>query len=87
MRGAAWVLSAVSAVIWGLAGAATWGGVDRPALSIEANAAAALTVLAGLCVIAGSVRDRDKDALVTAWAEVSRRRAPAPTRGDLKRVV
>ena len=87
MRGAAWVLSALSAVTWILAGASTWGGVDRPALSMEANAAAALTVLAGVCLVADAVRDRDKDALVTAWAEVSRRRAPAPTRGDLKRVV
>lgn len=87
MRVAAWVLSALSAVTWGLAAASTWAAVDPRALSIEANAAAAFTVLAGICLIAYAVRDRDKEALVEAWAEVSRRRAAAQTRTDLKRVV
>lgn len=88
MRKAAWALTVMSAVLWGFAGAATWGDVDQRALSIEANAAAGVMVLAGLCWVGWAVRDRDKDVLVDAWAAVSSRRAAAPTRPErrLRRV-
>lgn len=80
LRIAARVLSAVSAVLWGMAALSTWAGIDPHALAIEANAAASASVLAGVCLIAYAVRDRDKDALVAAMADFSQRRATAETR-------
>lgn len=50
------------------------------------TAAATLTVLAGVTQMLHRVRDRDKDALVHALADVSLRRGLARTR-PLKRVV
>lgn len=73
-------------VLWMLSALATWAGVDRAAVSIEANAAAAASVLAGLCLIAFRVRDRDKDVLVDAMADLSLRRAMSQTRPDLQRL-
>ena len=87
MRVAAWVLTAMSVVFWSLAGAATWAGVDLRALAIEVGASCATTVLAGVCWIAFGVRDRDKDALVRAMAQVTIRRGQAETRPhSLRRV-
>ena len=82
MRKAAWVLTAVSAVLWGFAGAATWAGLDSRALAIEAAASCAATVLAGVAWMAHAVRDRDKNALTEAIADFSLRRLTAPTRPE-----
>jgi hypothetical protein len=82
LRTAAKVLFALSAALWGFAAAAAWAGVDVHAESIEANAAAAATVLGGMCLIAYAVRDRDKDALVEAIADFSQRRVTAETRPE-----
>lgn len=88
LRIASKVLFVLSAALWGFAGAAAWAGVDAAAEPVEANAAAAATVLAGACLIAYAVRDRDKEALVTAMADFSQRRAMAETRPEqrLRRV-
>lgn len=85
MRKAAWVLTAVSGVLWGLAGASTWGDVDPRAVVIEAAAAVAAVGLAGLFWVAWAVRDRDKDALVRAMADFSQQRASRAT-APLRRV-
>ena len=82
MRAAGLVLTVMSAVLWSLAGAATWAGLDRNALAIQVGASTAVTVLAGLCWIAHSVRDRDKEALVYAIADFTQRRVTAPTRPE-----
>ena len=84
MRKAAWVLTAVSAVLWILSALSTWAGFDPRALSIEANAAAAASVLVGLCLVASAARDRDKDALVRAMADFTQRRGTAPTRPEYR---
>lgn len=82
MRAAAWALTAVSAVLWSLAGAATWAGIDPRALDIEVGAAVAATTLTGACLIAWAVRDREKQALTDALADFTLRRASAPTRPE-----
>lgn len=84
MRRAAVVLGVLSIILWGFAGLATWAGLDRGALSIEANAAAAATSLMGACLIAWAMRDRDKDVLVTAMADFTLRRGSAPTRPEVR---
>lgn len=88
LRATALALSGLSAALWSLAGAATWAGLDRAAISIESNGACAATVLAGLCWVAYHVRDRDKEVLVDAMADLSLRRATAQTRPErvLRRV-
>ena len=67
-------------------GPVPWAGLDLRALAIEVGAAAAATVLAGACWISWAVRDRDKDALVTAIADFSQRRLSAPTRPEIRLV-
>jgi len=80
------MLSVLAVILWALAALATWASLDSHAVSIEANAAAAATVLAGAFWITHAIRDRDKDALVDAWAALSSRRAMAQTRPDLYRL-
>lgn len=80
------MLTVLSTVLWGLAGAATWAAFDSHCVSIESNAACAATILAGLCWVAHVVRDRDKDVLVDAMADLSLRRAMSQTRPDLQRL-
>lgn len=84
LRATALALSVLSAAIWALAGAATWAAVDRGALVLEANAACAATMLAGLWWIAYAVRDRDKEALVEGMAVLTMRRGDAPTRPEYR---
>lgn len=91
MRAAAWVLTAMSAVLWGLAGLSTWACLDERALVIEALAACTATVLAGAWWIVETtisrsldraVRDRTVrrlgDALITSRRGALRATLPFP---------
>lgn len=87
MRYSAWALTALSAVLWGVAVAAIWVPVEPAFLGDDRMMAATATIVAVFLGVSYRLRDRDKDALVRSMAEVTMRRGEAPTRTDLKRVV
>lgn len=87
MRHFAWAFTVLSAVLWGIAVAAIWVPMEPAFLGDDRAMAATTSITGALLGTAYRLRDRDKDALVRAMAEVTTRRGTAPTRTDLKRVV
>jgi len=80
LRIASVVTVVIAAVLWGFA-----VPLSGRHLAIDLAGAATLTVTGAMFLLAYLVRDRDKDALVRAMAEVTMRRGQARTQ-PLRRV-
>jgi hypothetical protein len=73
------ITGVAAAALWGVAVAGIWVRMEDALAGDVRVMAAALTVVSVLLLVAYVVRDRDKDALVRAMAEVTIRRGQAPT--------
>ena len=88
LRAALFTLFTSAAALWGLGIAGIWWRPVQRAAALVDNAASTCTILAGVCVVAWVVRDRDKELLLKSMAEdLSRRggRGKPPT-GPLRLV-
>jgi hypothetical protein len=79
LRIASVVTGIIAVALWGVAVTGIWVHMEDVLLGDARVMAGALTVVSVLLLVAYMVRDRDKDALVRAMAEVTIRRGQAPT--------